>query len=417
RGGGPRGPWRPYLLSAVRRIAIDWAAMSRRTQPSDELDDQVDEELTGEEIALSREEGVLVVRSFQQLPERWQTVLWYTTVKGESASTVAARLGISESGVTSLAERAREGLREAYLSVHTYGGGEDEDCARYSGPLAAVVRRRGKRPGRELKRHLVQCAHCRRAIRDLRDLNSRLRSVLPGAVLLGGSAGVLAAKATGAKAALATLAAAATPVAPIPDPVTTTGAAAHGLTLSKGAASFGAAMSLAVGGYLLLAPYEMPLSPEAAPPRPTASAAPAPPSPSVSASNPPSPPRKHAPPPPPSVGDGHWYLYAGPSTTVRAVSSGQCLEPVSKAGGGDVREAECDGRAEQDWVQLHVKGASVLLRNAATGMCLRDSQSRAAPDIQAPCNSDDDRQVWRQQFSLAQSSMVFTTTSGQTYLD
>ncbi|MEU3923424.1 sigma factor, partial [Streptomyces sp. NPDC029004] len=24
RGGGPRGPWRPYLLSAVRRIAIDW---------------------------------------------------------------------------------------------------------------------------------------------------------------------------------------------------------------------------------------------------------------------------------------------------------------------------------------------------------------------------------------------------------
>ncbi|MFF3402895.1 sigma-70 family RNA polymerase sigma factor [Streptomyces sp. NPDC002659] len=392
RGGGPRGPWRPYLLSAVRRIAIDWAAMSRRTQPSDELDDQVDEELTGEEIALSREEDLLVVRSFQRLPERWQTVLWYTTVKGESAATVAARLGISESGVASLAERAREGLREAYLTVHADSGTTGDECGHYSAKLAALVRRKGRRPGKDLDRHLSGCARCSRALRDLTDLNTRLRVVLPGAVLLGGAAGYLATKAGAAKAALAGMAV--PPVVPLPDPTMTAASSGHALALSKTTAvSVGASMSLAVAGYFLLAPYEIPQPA----PRPPVTAIPS----------------QTAVPP---EDTGQRQLPAGPRITLRTAAGERCVEPVSAATAGGVRETDCDGGRDQVWVQLQFVGATVLLRNSVSGLCLRNSGTGGAPDVQARCDSGDARQMWRVEYSREHRSLVVVSASGTTYL-
>lgn len=381
RGGGPYGLWRPYLLSAVRRMAIDWAAAGRRAQPSDELEDQVDHALTGEELTLTREEGALVVRSFQRLPERWRAVLWYTAVQGEPVSVVAGRLGISESGVSSLAERAREGLREAYLSVHALSRDSGEACSRYSGSLAALVRRKGRRPGKDLGRHLENCAHCRRALTDLVDLNSRLRVVLPGSVLIGG--GLLAAgKAGAAKVALAGLATASG--AATPGAAVTATSSGHIIGVTKSAAAVGATMSLAVGGYFLILPYEQPLPP---PPdaRPTVSA-----SPSASA---------------PPVRDGERQLPVGPHTTLRTTAGRLCLEPVSQAGSA-VRGSDCDGNSAQSWSELQFQGPAVLLRNTSTGLCLRDTGAGSVSATQVPCDTDDSRQVWRLQFSLEQQSMV-----------
>ncbi|MFD5388864.1 sigma-70 family RNA polymerase sigma factor [Streptomyces sp. NPDC127074] len=382
RGGGPNGAWRSYLLTAARRIAIDWSARDRRIQPSEEIEDQVDQTLTGEALALSREEDELVVRSFQLLPERWQQVLWYTVVKEESAATVGARLGLSESGVGSLALRAREGLREAYLSVHATRGSGGDECGRYSALLAAAVRRKGKRPGRPLQRHLEGCAPCRQAMVDLTDLNSRLRTVLPGAILLGG-AGYLAAQAGTTKTALAGAT------------VSSTSLAAQ---LHLPAA---ASVTLAAGCCFALLPFGSPSPKDAAPPRASAS----PVAPASPGSPVPSPAEPGSP-----VRDGR--LPEGGSTALRSMSTGRCLEAVPAARGGGVRMAGCDGGAEQSWVRLQFRGRTVLLRNVSSDLCLRDSGPRAVSGELRACDSGDGRQVWRFEYRVEARSLVFAGSGG-----
>ncbi|MFC9125522.1 sigma-70 family RNA polymerase sigma factor [Streptomyces sp. NPDC057099] len=397
KGGGPRGPWRPYLMTAVRHIAVDWAADRNRTQPSSQVQDRVDEAPGGEELTLDQEENHLVVQSFQRLPERWQTVLWYTAVKGEPTATVAGRLGISASGVASLAERAREGLREAYLSVHVHDNG-GEDCGRYGRLLAAVVRRRARRPGRDLKRHLADCGHCRQALRDLTDLNSRLRAVLPGAILFEESVRVLIAKGAAAGG-------------PIP-------AWAGGSTtaLVKGAVTVGASAALGIGGYFLLAPTETPL-PAPRPPQSASalspSATPAPQPPPDLPTEKPTPSRSL--PVAPSTDTAERVLREGLRTTLRSVPDGRCLEPAGPRAGSAVRGGGCDGGAGQTWAQLHFLGSEVLLRNSATGLCLRAPGPGAARETQVACDQSDDRQVWRVQFSLKHRSMA-VSGGKRTYL-
>ncbi|MFJ7264888.1 sigma-70 family RNA polymerase sigma factor [Streptomyces globosus] len=185
-GAGPEYAWRPYLLTCVRRVATDWARSGARTQLSDDFDAWA-AGLPGdhgvEDAVLGAEEGSLVLRAYRSLPERWQAVLWHVVVEGEPAAETARRLGISAGGVGSLAARAREGLREAYLCAHLDEGASDE-CRHYGGLLAAALRRPGKRVNRDLGRHLRACDACRRAERDLRAVNSRLGALLPAGILL-----------------------------------------------------------------------------------------------------------------------------------------------------------------------------------------------------------------------------------------
>ncbi|WP_432014467.1 sigma-70 family RNA polymerase sigma factor [Streptomyces cucumeris] len=379
RGGGPSGVWRPYLLTAARRIAIDWAARDRRVEPSDEIEDQVDQTLNGEELTLSKEEDDLVVRSFQRLPERWQQVLWHTVVQGEPAAAVGARLGLSASGVASLAERAREGLREAYLSVHADRGGDDEECGRYGTLLAAAVRRKGRRPGRPLQRHLSECAACRQVMADLTDLNSRLRTVLPGAILLGG-AGYLAAQAGTTKTALA-------------------GATASTSLAAQLHLPAAASVTLAAGCCFALLPGDSPTSPQTVPP--PASSAPAAPG-----SDPSSSPSR------PGGPAADRRLPEAGRTVLRTAAGGRCLEGGR---GSRLRAAVCDGSAGQSWVRLQFRGRTVLLRNMVSGLCLRDSGSTATSGEQRACDSGDGGQLWRFAYRVEQRSLVFIGSEGGTY--
>ncbi|WP_432093416.1 sigma-70 family RNA polymerase sigma factor [Streptomyces sp. bgisy100] len=398
RGGGPSGSWRPYLITVVRRTAIDWAMTGRRTELTEEVEAWADEDAGGEERVLRLEEADLVARSFRRLPERWQAVLWQTLVEGQPASRVAADLGLSESGVGSLAERAREGLREAYLSVHVENvsartGPDGDACRHYSGLLAAAVRRPGRRVAKDLSRHLNDCADCRRVLLDLTDLNSRLRSVLPGAVLLWGGAGYLGAKATATEAAAYGVAAPPLP----PDP---TGGAAGPVLSAQKAGALAAAVSVTIGGYLLLAPDRDPAPPRAVEP-PRASAPPV-----VT----PSPSGSSGPPAPPATGAR--ALREGPRTTLRVIGTGKCLEAGTEA---KVREAACDGGADQVWSQLQFRGSAVLLRNAVSRLCLTDSGAGRAPDELQPCDGSEPGQVWRLEFSLAERSLVAVGRSGRAY--
>jgi len=181
QGHGPRDACRPYLYTVVRNAATDWARGARRTV----VTDQVAEWATASEDDPLPDVDELdaLVRAFRSLPERWQTVLWYTVIEDEPVGQVAELLGMEKGAVSQLSFRAREGLRQAYLAA---SAGGNPECAEYTAQLAASVRRPGRRRTRALRRHLETCAECRRAAQEMADLNGRLRRALPiGAVLLG----------------------------------------------------------------------------------------------------------------------------------------------------------------------------------------------------------------------------------------
>ncbi|MBT1185824.1 sigma-70 family RNA polymerase sigma factor [Streptomyces sp. CJ_13] len=185
-GAGPEHAWRPYLLTCVRRVATDWMRRSARTQLSDDFEKWAGDLCDSQDVegaVLSAEEGSLVLRAYRSLPERWQAVLWHAVVEHEPATETARRLGISAGGVGSLAARAREGLREAYLRAHL-DQSASEECRHYGGQLATALRRPATRVTRDLRRHLRACPDCARAERDLRHVNRSLGALLPAGILL-----------------------------------------------------------------------------------------------------------------------------------------------------------------------------------------------------------------------------------------
>ncbi|WP_326597696.1 sigma-70 family RNA polymerase sigma factor [Streptomyces sp. NBC_01803] len=228
RGTGPETAVRAYLLTSVRRVAADWARTAKREQLVEDFatfavsaaaqpggTDALDQ---GAEVrAMRQAEQSMAVRAFRSLPERWQTVLWHTTVEDASPRDVAPLLGLTPNATAVLAHRAREGLRQAYLQEHvsralTEGG----ECARYADRLGAYARGGLRtRAERGLRKHLAECARCETAASEVRDLNEHLGGVLPiaiigwfvvetwlkGAAVVTGTAGAGAAGAAGSAAA------------------------------------------------------------------------------------------------------------------------------------------------------------------------------------------------------------------------
>ncbi|WP_171168327.1 sigma-70 family RNA polymerase sigma factor [Streptomyces sp. I05A-00742] len=198
RGAGPDTAVRAYLLTTVRRVAAAWARSARREQLVEDFavfavsaagasvapeDTPVD---PGADVrAMRQAETSLAVQAFRSLPERWQTVLWHTTVEEETPSQVAPLLGLSPNATAVLAHRAREGLRQAYLQAHVSASLTSAgSCAQYADRLGAYARGGLRmRAERGLRKHLAECARCRTAALELADVNARLRAVLPVALI------------------------------------------------------------------------------------------------------------------------------------------------------------------------------------------------------------------------------------------
>ncbi|MGX1882548.1 sigma-70 family RNA polymerase sigma factor [Streptomyces sp. NPDC055287] len=231
RGSGPEHAVRAYLLTTVRRVAAAWATTARRehlvedfavfaTQStrSVEVSDDDTLDLGADVRAMHEAEQTLAMQAFRSLPERWQAVLWHTTVEEESPSDVAPLFGLTANATAVLASRAREGLKQAYLQAHvstalTAGG----DCARYADRLGAYARGGLRmRAERGLRKHLEECSKCRVAAGELSDVNAGIPALLPVAVIgwfaagyavkgaglvAGGAAGAAGAAGAGAAAA------------------------------------------------------------------------------------------------------------------------------------------------------------------------------------------------------------------------
>ncbi|MZE56253.1 sigma-70 family RNA polymerase sigma factor, partial [Streptomyces sp. SID5770] len=197
-GAGPEQAVRAYLMTTVRRVAASWSRTQKREHlvedfavfaaeaaRSSEVSDQDTMDLGADVRAMHEAEQSLAMQAFRSLPERWQAVLWHTTVEEESPSEVAPLFGLTANATAVLASRAREGLKQAYLQAHvsqslTAGG----DCARYADRLGAYARGGLRmRAERGLRKHLEECAKCRLAAGELAHVNAGIPALLPVAVI------------------------------------------------------------------------------------------------------------------------------------------------------------------------------------------------------------------------------------------
>ncbi|MEV7136616.1 sigma-70 family RNA polymerase sigma factor [Streptomyces tauricus] len=237
-GSGPEHSVRAYLLTTVRRVAAGWTKSARREHLVDDFavfaaqaaggselsDDTVPagsfgagHELGADVRAMHEAEQSMAMQAFRSLPERWQAVLWHTEVEDESPSEVATLFGLDANGTRVLASRAREGLKQAYLQAHVSATlTADEECARYADRLGAYARGGLRtRAERGLRKHLEECAKCRLAAGQIKDVANGIPAVVPVAVigwfgaagyakaaaLIAGGSGVGAAGAAGAASA------------------------------------------------------------------------------------------------------------------------------------------------------------------------------------------------------------------------
>ncbi|MFG2593246.1 sigma-70 family RNA polymerase sigma factor [Streptomyces sp. NPDC048438] len=324
RGGkGPEEAVRAYLMTAVRHVAAAWTKSAKREHLVDdfavfaaqatrsaELSETDTLDLGADVLAMHEADRSMAMQAFRSLPERWQAVLWHTTVEEESPSEVAPLFGLTANATAVLAVRAREGLKQAYLQAHvsqslTAGG----DCARYADRLGAHARGGLRtRAERGLRKHLDECAKCRIAAGELDRVNAGIPALLPVAVIgwfaAGYSlkaAGIVAGGAAGAAGAGA--AAAATGGASSGGGTAGGAAASEGLgaPLKAGIAAAVAAVAAAGLVWALVgedrpAPEEKPVAkpPVAAP------AAPTPPPEPTPSPQPPAPPAAPAPEAPPA---------------------------------------------------------------------------------------------------------------------
>lgn len=185
-GRGPDVAFRAYLITSIRNTHINSRKRDGR------LTWVGDHETTGsltaaaDETAL-RSESTLLAQAFATLPERWQTVLWHTSVEDDSTLEVGRLLGITPSAVAALAYRAREGLRQAYFSAHV-AATDDPSCQEIRESLPAYSRGRlGTLDSRRIEQHLDECSACAAVLADLRGITSDLPALLIPALL--GSAG------------------------------------------------------------------------------------------------------------------------------------------------------------------------------------------------------------------------------------
>jgi RNA polymerase sigma factor (sigma-70 family) len=182
RGAGPSKAFRPYLLTAVRHVALDHLRDRRRQLPTDyaDLPDPGEPYIDPADASLERS---LVTRAFAALPERWSAVLWHTEVEQAKPAEVALLLGISRKSVAALRYRAREGLRQAYLQMHLSEATRAE-CAPIPAMLGGYVRNALSAPdARQVSAHLGRCADCRAAHEELTAISDAMRGVLAPAIL------------------------------------------------------------------------------------------------------------------------------------------------------------------------------------------------------------------------------------------
>ena len=190
-GGGPDVAFRAYLLTAVRRLHVDRIRANAKVQPSEDMS-EFDGGIPFQDTAVAAFESGAAAKAFATLPERWQLVLWHLEVEGQKPADIAPLLGMSPNSVSALAYRAREGLRQAFLTMHLNDTSET-DCRWVNEHLGAYVRKGlSNRDSTKVRSHLDQCRRCTAMYLELTEVNSNLAGIIAPLLLGGAATGYLA---------------------------------------------------------------------------------------------------------------------------------------------------------------------------------------------------------------------------------
>ncbi|MDA1358688.1 sigma-70 family RNA polymerase sigma factor [Glycomyces luteolus] len=185
-GGGPDLAFRPYMLQTLRNNFYDRVRRDKKVEFTDDLTEH-DAGETYADPAVEGQERRYAALAFGKLPERWRMVLWHTEVEEDSPARIATMLGMTPNGVSALAYRAREKLRQNYLSEHA-ADAPREECRWTVDRIGARVRGKlGERNASKVDEHLDSCVTCNLLFAELTELNSGLRGVI-AVIFLGGAA-------------------------------------------------------------------------------------------------------------------------------------------------------------------------------------------------------------------------------------
>ncbi|HEX2048930.1 MAG TPA: sigma-70 family RNA polymerase sigma factor [Acidimicrobiales bacterium] len=180
RGLRHRASFRAYLLTAVRRVAIDKVRQRWRTESVEEIDafDAASPRQGPADSVVRSEEERLLVEAFKDLPQRSRSVLWLVDVERRSAQEAASALGLTPNNVTQIAVRARGRLRHGYIRAHL-GGPVDAGCRFTVDHLGAYLDG-GLRPVSLVKvdGHLDGCTPCQGRLEQLRSAGLVTRRTL-----------------------------------------------------------------------------------------------------------------------------------------------------------------------------------------------------------------------------------------------
>lgn len=173
-GNGPDLVFRPYLYQTIRNIAITWAGRPVE-QPITTLDDVSD----GSDMSSTVLENSVTATAFRSLPDRWQSVLWYSEVEGLEPAEIAPLLGIKAGAVSALAYRAREGFRRAWLQVHVNSEAVPPECTWAAERMGDHNRGalRGATKAR-FDEHVNGCIRCMALVDEVHEVSRKLGLVM-----------------------------------------------------------------------------------------------------------------------------------------------------------------------------------------------------------------------------------------------
>ncbi|HJQ07703.1 MAG TPA: sigma-70 family RNA polymerase sigma factor, partial [Nocardioides sp.] len=184
-GAGPTTNFRAYLHVTIRNGYRDTFRTAQEAPVSDQpwlLDEATP---TVEEMVDGLDESV-ATDALTTLPERWQQVLWHVEVEGRKPAEVAELMDLSPRTVSSLAHRAREGLKQAYLDLHAGPEPTAEECQWVHARMSKSARGDlSARAQRKLDQHLAECDDCAAAFLVVDTVNQRLAAYVLPLVLLG----------------------------------------------------------------------------------------------------------------------------------------------------------------------------------------------------------------------------------------
>lgn len=195
-GSGPDSFFRAYLFTSIARLAARGNARASRLLPCEDVE-RYEGEVPYDDPVMAGFESHAVGKAFRALPERWQAVLWYTEVDAMGPADVAPLLGLTPNGVSALALRAREGLRQSYLQAHLDASAVDGACEPFAGRLGAHARGAlSPRNEAKVRAHLDACPRCTGALLEIGEVRRGMRGIVFPLVT-----GLAFAPAAGAKAA------------------------------------------------------------------------------------------------------------------------------------------------------------------------------------------------------------------------